>query len=216
MNENARNSGMIVINHKNTNQNIKNKVPNLKNRRRIMSKNPSLDHRIFYYLDKENNVIGYITLSVLDEKVLTDRDLRKIIGDKKVYTLFMRIFDSYKNKIEEYKSDFLQKVLDEIINKEDKFIFVDDRSIENTVQFYCSPEVLKNFNVYILLNFKEGQYIIGRKNNPQYNPQYIKINNTELKKILLNKTETNSTYAKDHINRYLAQYPENRSPNFSP
>jgi hypothetical protein len=62
MNANDRNSRMRVINHQNANQNIKNKA-NVLIPRTLAQMQPSNHNiRVFYYTDKDKNIIGYIIL----------------------------------------------------------------------------------------------------------------------------------------------------------
>jgi hypothetical protein len=74
-------------------------------------------------------------------------------------------------------------------------------------------QFLKKFDVYIILNNKNGQYLIGRKTNPIMKPQYLKINNSDQnKKFILNRTQT-KLFGQVHLNRYFEQHPENKPHN---
>ena len=59
---NASNSEMRIVNHKNANKNIQNKAKSMI--RKTLSQMQSSNHniRVFYYTDKDKNIIGYIIL----------------------------------------------------------------------------------------------------------------------------------------------------------
>jgi hypothetical protein len=53
---------MNVINHKNANQNIKNKAKGIIPKTLSLIEKPNYNIRVFYYSDKYKNIIGYILL----------------------------------------------------------------------------------------------------------------------------------------------------------
>jgi len=82
---NAKNSEMRVINHKNANQNIQNRVKkdlHFSDFNLQKARNPHSGYRIFYYIDKDRNIVGFITLKIFTHyqhlKSLVD-----LVSDKK-------------------------------------------------------------------------------------------------------------------------------------
>jgi hypothetical protein len=212
MNANARNSRMKVINHKNANQNIKNKAKKSHSEYIIQqASNPHSGFRLFYYIDKDRNIVGFIKLKIMKPEHLAKflKNLYDLVEGKIVYELSIVIFEQFRGK--KYASDFLGKIYDQIINQEGAFIYLIDDT-ENGIgeKLYGSRKTSENFNVYIILNNKNGKYLIGRKTIPIMKPQYLKINNSDQNKShLLNRTHTRP-YGQVHLNRYFIQYPENR------
>ena len=104
--------------------------------------------------------------------------------------------------------------MDQIINKEDAFIFlIDDTQNGIGEKLYGSRKISEIFDVYIILNNKNGQYLIGKKTKEREIPEYLKINNSDPnKKILLNRTETRNN-GQIHLNRYFENHPENKPSN---
>ena len=141
------------------------------------------------------------------------KNLYDLIKDKKVYELSIVIFEQFRGK--KYASDFLVKIYDQIINQEGAFIYLIDDT-ENGIgeKLYGSRKISENFDVYIILNNKNGQYLVGKKTNDRMRPQYLKINNSDKNKsYLLNRTHTRP-HGQVHLNRYFEQYPENRPQNY--
>jgi hypothetical protein len=216
---NAKNSEMKVINSKNADQNTKNKVKKdlyFSNYQIEQARNPISGYRIFYYIDKDKdkNIVGFITLKRMNERHLQKflKNLYNLIEGKIVYELSIQIGQKFRGK--KFASDFLGKILDQIINKEDAFIFLIDETVNGIGEkFYGSRKISEKFDVYIILNNKNGKYLIGRKTNDRMVPQYLKINNSDQNKsYLLNRTQTRP-HGQVHLNRYFEQYPENRPPN---
>lgn len=217
MNENARNSGMSVVNSKNANQNIQNRVKkylHFSDFKLQQARNPHTGYRIFYYIDKDRNIVGYIHLKIMQPRHLAQflKNLYDLVEGKIVYELSIVIFEQFRGK--KYASDFLEKIYDQIINQEGAFIYLIDET-ENGIgeKLYGSRKISEKFDVYIILNNKNGQYLIGKKTNSIMKPQYLKINNSDQNKsYLLNRTQTRP-HGQVHLNRYFEQYPENRPPN---
>jgi hypothetical protein len=232
---NASNSGMRVVNSKNANQNIQNKEreyfseSNLKK-----AKTQNSGFRIFYYIDRDGNIIGFINLRIvnIDYKQQFLKNLSGIIRDKIVYELSIVIFEQFRRR--EYTSDFLEKILDQIINKEDAIIFfipvnslnsvpknTDPKNIDNiensiVKKIYTSKKINENFDVYIILDSKNGEYLIGKKTSDLIKPQYLELKNRDkMKQILLQKKNNKflSQNAIKHINTYLTNHPEKRQAN---
>ena len=93
---NARNSGMRVINHKNANQYIQNKAKDIIPRTLSQMEKPNHNIRVFYYSDKDNNIIGYIVLKKI--VVTSPQSLVSIINGKVVYDLSINISPEYQKK----------------------------------------------------------------------------------------------------------------------
>lgn len=100
---NARDSEMRAINHKNASQNIINKVKkdlhfsefNLQQAKNIKS-----GYRIFYYIDKDRNIVGFITLKIMNVRHLQKflKNLYNLIEGKIVYELSIVIFEKFRGK----------------------------------------------------------------------------------------------------------------------
>jgi len=215
---NASNSGMRVVNSKNANNSITNQAKQSHSEFTLQfARNPLSGFRLFYYIDKDGNIVGFITLKKMQPRHLSLflKDLYKIVEGKIVYELSIVIFENFRGK--KYASDFLVKIYDQIINQEGAFIYlVDDTDNGIGEKLYGSRKICENFDVYIILNNKNGQYLIGKKTNHIMKPQYLKINNSDPdKKILLNRTQTRP-HGQVHINRYFENHPENNPLNSSP
>ena len=215
---NASNSGMRAVNSKYVNQNIQNRVKkdlHFSDFKLQQSRNQNSGYRIFYYIDKDRNIVGFITLNKMRTDHLAKflKNLYGLVEGKIVYELSIQIFEQFRGK--KYASDFLGKIYDQIINKEGAFIYlVDDTDNGIGEKLYGSRKICENFDVYIILNNKNGQYLIGKKTNHIMKPQYLKINNSDPnKQILLNRTHTRP-HGQVHINRYFENHPENKPPNF--
>jgi hypothetical protein len=140
------------------------------------------------------------------------KNLYDLVEGKIVYELSIVIFEQFRGK--KYASDFLGKIYDQIINQEGAFIYlVDDTENGIGEKLYGSRKISEKFDVYIILNNKNGEYLIGRKTISIMKPQYLKINNSnQNKKFLLNRTKT-TPFGQVHLNRYFEQHPENNSYN---
>ena len=75
---------MGLINHKNANQNIKNKAKGIIPKTLSLMEKPNDNIRVFYYSDKEKNIIGYIVLK--KKEVVSPQSLVSIINGKVVYS----------------------------------------------------------------------------------------------------------------------------------
>ena len=108
--------------------------------------------RVFYYSDKDNNIIGYIVL----RKLIVDspRSLTSIIGSKVVYDLSINISHDFQRK--GYATDFFGKILHKIINEEDAFIYLTD-STESGIgkNFMVDKKLLQNLMFIIYLMERE-------------------------------------------------------------
>ena len=208
MNANDRNSRMRVINHKNANQNIKNKANVLIPRTLSLMEKPNHNIRVFYYSDKDKNIIGYIILKKIE--VTSPQSLVSIIGSKVVYDLSINISHDFQRK--GYATDFFGKILHKIINEEDAFIYLTD-STESGIgkKLYGGEKVVANFDVYHIFDGARGSYLIGRKTDKE-RVHYVKLNNNDpqLEFYFARSNETNS--GKMHRNGYLRNNPTNSSP----
>jgi hypothetical protein len=202
---NARNSGMKVINHKNANQNIKNKAKGIIPRTLSLMEKPNHNIRVFYYSDKEKNIIGYIVLKKIE--VVSPQSLVSIINSKVVYDLSINISPEYQKK--GYATNFFGEILHKIINEEDAFIYLTDMTgFRIGEKLYGGPKVVAKFDVYHIFNGERGSYLIGRKTDKE-RVHYVKLNNNDpqLEFYFARSNETNS--GKMHRNGYLRNNPSN-------
>ena len=159
-------------------------------------------------------------------------NLSSIITGKIVYELSIRIFKKFRGK--KYTSDFLEKIFDQIIYKEDAIIyFISNRGVDyepnnnhdienNTMdRIFHGKNINEKFDVYIMLNDKKGEYLIGKKISRIMKPKYLKLNNSynsypPITSMLNNTRAYLSQNSKNHITRYLENHPKNRPTNSSP
>lgn len=207
---NAKNSEMRVINHKNANENIKHKAENHIPRTLERMKDPDQNIRVFYYTDKDKNIIGYIILKKI--VVITPKSLVEIIGGKDVYDLTITIIsDEYRKK--GYATDFFGKILHKIIDEKDAFIYlIDSTGFRIGEKLYGGEKVVENFDVYHIFDGARGSYLIGRKTDKN-KVNYVKLNNNDpqLEFYFARSNESNS--GKMHRNKYLESHPENKPAN---
>lgn len=205
---NARNYEVRIVNHKNANQNIQNKAKN--KIPRTLSQMQSSNHniRVFYYTDKDKNIIGYIILKKIE--VTSPQSLVSIIGSKVVYDLSINISHEFQRK--GYATDFFGKILHKIINEEDAFIYLTDSTGGGIgKKLYDGEKVVANFDVYHIFDGARGSYLIGRKTDKN-RVHYVKLNNDDsLVFYLARSYETNN--GKFHRTKYLDNNPKNRPPN---
>jgi len=207
---NARNSEIRIVNHKNANQNIQNKAKNKIPRTFAQMQPFNHNLRVFYYTDKDKNIIGYIIL----KKILVDSpiSLTSIIGSKDVYDLSINISHEFQRK--GYATDFFGKILHKIINKENAFIYLTDSTGGGIgKKLYGGEKVVANFDVYHIFDGARGSYLIGRKTDKN-RVHYLKLNNNDdsFEFYLARSNETNN--GKFHRTKYLDNNPKNRPPNF--
>ena len=107
MNANASNSEMRVINHKNANKIIQNKAKDIIPRTLSLMENNNHNIRVFYYINKDNNIIGNIVLKKIE--VVSPRSLVSIIDRKDVYNLSINISHEYQKK--GYATNFFGQML---------------------------------------------------------------------------------------------------------
>lgn len=205
---NARNLEMKVINHKNANQNIQNKAKN--KIPRTLSQMQSSNHniRVFYYIDKDKNIIGYIILKKI--KVTSPQSLVSIIGSKVVYDLSINI--SHEHQRKGYATDFFGQILHKIINEEDAFIYLTDATgYDIGIKLYAGQKIVSKFDVYHIFDGARGSYLIGRKSDKN-RVHYVKLNNNDpqLEYYFTRANETNS--GKMHRTGYLKNNPPSSSP----
>jgi predicted transcriptional regulator len=206
---NASNSGMSVINHKNANQNIKNKANYIIPKTLAQMQLPNHNIRVFYYTDKNKNIIGHIILKKID--VTSPQSLVSIIGGKVVYELSINII-SHESQKKGYATDFFGKILHKIINEEDAFIYlIDMTGFRIGEKLYAGPKVIAKFDVYHIFNGERGSYLIGRKTDKN-RVHYVKLNKNdpELEFYFARSSDTNS--GKMHQKGYLNNNPPNASP----
>jgi hypothetical protein len=205
---NARNLEMKVINHKNANQNIQNKSKNKISKTLSQMQSSNNNIRVFYYTDKDKNIIGYIILREI--KVTKPISLTTIIGSKVVWDLTIRISHEFQRK--GYATDFFGQILQKIINEEDAFIYLTD-STENGIgiKLYAGPKVISKFDVYHIFDGARGSYLIGSKTDKN-RVHYVKLNNNDqdLQFYFARSIETN--IGKMHKNKYLRNNPPISSP----
>jgi hypothetical protein len=206
---NSRNSEMRVINHKNANENIKHKAKTLIPRTLERMKDPEQNIRVFYYTDKDKNIIGYIILKKI--VVTTPKSLVQIIGGKDVYDLTITISHEYQKK--GYATDFFGQILHKIINDEDAFIYLTDATgFRIGEKLYGGEKVVENFDVYHIFDGARGSYLIGRKTNKN-KVDYVKLNNNDpqLEFYFARSKESNS--GKMHFKKYLENNPISNAKN---
>ena len=194
---------MDVINHKNANQNIQNKAKN--KIPRTLSQMQSSNHniRVFYYTDKDKNIIGYIILKKIE--VTSPRSLVSIIGSKVVYDLSINISHEYQKK--GYATDFFGQILHKIINEEDAFIYLTDSTGGGIgKKLYGGPKVVANFDVYHIFDGARGSYLIGRKTDKK-RVHYVKLNKNdpELQYYFARSFESNN--GEYHLIKYFENNP---------
>jgi len=205
---NARNYEMRIVNHKNANQNIQNKAK--KKIPRTLTQMQSSNHniRVFYYTDKDKNIIGYIILKKIE--VTSPQSLVSIIGSKVVYDLSINISNEFQKR--GYATDFFGQILHKIINEEDAFIYLTDSTGDGIgKKLYGGPKVVANFDVYHIFDGARGSYLIGRKTDKN-RVHYVKLNNNDpqLEFYFARANETNS--GKMHRTGYLKNNPPSSSP----
>ena len=239
---NASNSGMRVVNSKNANKNILNQAKkkstseyNIK-----QASNPHSGFRLFYYIDKDRNIVGFIELKIMKPEHLAKflKNLYVLVKDKIVYELSIVIFEQFRGK--KYASDFLEKIFDQIIYKEDAIIYfisnrgfdyepTNNHDIENNTadRIFHGKNINEKFDVYIMLNDSKGGYLIGKKISPIMKPKYLELNTSNngyppftnhppLTNPLNRGYDFLSNIAKKHINGYLNNHSKNRPANSSP
>ena len=244
---NANNFEIRVVNYNNTNNSKSSKTAkkvledqyfssyNLKK-----AKNKDSGYRIFYYIDKGRNIVGIITLTIINiaYKGHIFKNLSSIITGKKVYELSISIFKKFRGK--KYTSDFLEKIFDQIIYKEDAIIYfisnrgfdyepTNNHDIENNTadRIFHGKNINEKFDVYIMLNDNKGQYLIGKKISPIMKPKYLELNTSyngyppftnhpPLTNPLNRGYDFLSNIAKKHINGYLNNHSKNRPANSLP
>ena len=241
VNNNANNFEIRVVNYNNSNNSKSSKTAKkvleeryFSNFRLEKAKNKDSGYRIFYYIDKDENIVGIITLTIINIAYMGQFfiNLSSIITGKKVYELSISIFKKFRGK--KYTSDFLEKIFDQIIYKEDAIIyFISNRGfdyepnnnhdIENNTadRIFHGKNINDKFDVYIMLNDNKGQYLIGKKISPIMKPKYLELNTSynsypPITSMLNNTRGFLSNIAKNHITRYLENHPKNRPTNSSP
>jgi hypothetical protein len=205
----AGNSEMRVVNHKNVNQNIINKAKSMIPKTLEKMKLPDHNIRVFYYIDKDKKIIGYIIL----QKILVERpqSLVRIIGSKIVYELSINISHQYQQK--GYATDFFRQILDKIINKEGAFIYLIDSTGGGIgKKLYAGPKVVEKFDVYHIFNGDRGSYLIGSKTDKK-RVHYVKLNQNDpnLDFYIARLEESNN--GKIHLQKYLENNPPPPPPN---
>jgi hypothetical protein len=210
---NARISEMTVINHKKANQKIQNKGKNIIHSR-IFNNMEQNDQniRIFYYTDKDKNIIGYIILKKI--KVTSPQSLVSIIARKDVYDLSINISPEYQRK--GYATDFFGQILHKIINDEDAFIYLTD-STGGSIgrRLYGSPKVVAKFDVYHIFDGARGSYLIGTKTNKE-RVHYVKLNNNNPELVFYFTRSNDSNNGKLHRIKYFENNPPPLPPKPSP
>ena len=205
---NARNYEMRIVNHKNANQNIqkkaKNKIP------RTLSQMQSSNHniRVFYYTDKDKNIIGYIILKKIE--VTSPQSLVSIIGSKVVYDLSINISHEFQRK--GYATDFFGQILHKIINEEDAFIYLTDSTGGGIgKKLYGGEKVVSKFDVYHIFDGARGSYLIGRKTDKN-RVHYVKLNKNDpqLEYYFTRSVESNNGIY--HLIKYLDNNPHPLPP----
>jgi predicted transcriptional regulator len=199
---------MNVINHKNANQNIKNKAKGIIPRTLAQMQPSNHNIRVFYYTDKDKNIIGYIILKKIE--VTSPRSLVSIIGSKVVYDLSINISHEFQRK--GYASDFLGQILNKIINEEEAFIYLTDSTGGGIgKKLYGGEKVVANFDVYHIFDGARGSYLIGRKTDKN-RVHYVKLNKNDpqLQFYFVRANETNN--GRMHRIGYLRNNPPNSSP----
>jgi len=231
---NANNFEIRVVNYNNANNSKNSKTAKKVLEDRYFSsynlkkaKNKDSGYRIFYYIDKDSNIVGIITLTIINiaYKGQFFKNLSSIITGKKVYELSISIFKKFRGK--KYTSDFLEKIFDQIIYKEDAIIYfisnrgfdyepTNNHDIENNTadRIFHGKNINEKFDVYIMLNDNKGQYLIGKKISPIMKPKYLELNTSYNSypplTTMLNKTRGFlSNIAKKHINGYLNNHSKN-------
>jgi len=202
---NASNSGMRVINHKNANQNIKKKAQDIIPRTLSLMGNNNHNIRVFYYINKDNDIIGNIVLKKIE--VTSPQSLVGIISGKVVYVLSINIFVQYQKR--GYATDFLGQILHKIINEEDAFIYLTDSTGGGIgKKLYGGEKVVANFDVYHIFDGARGSYLIGRKTDKN-RVHYVKLNKNDpqLQFYFARAKETNN--GRMHRNGYLNNNPPN-------
>ena len=202
---NASNSGMRVINHKNANKIIQNKAKTLIPRTLSLMEKPNHNRRVFYYSDKDKNIIGYIILIKIE--VISPQSLFSIISGKVIYDLSINISHEFQRK--GYASDFLGQILNKIINEEDAFIYLTDSTGGGIgKKLYGGEKVVANFDVYHIFDGARGSYLIGRKTDKN-RVHYVKLNKNDpqLQFYFARAKETNN--GRMHRNGYLNNNPPN-------
>jgi len=211
MNANASNSEMRVINHKNANKIIQNKAKDIIPRTLSLMENNNHNIRVFYYINKDNNIIGNIVLKKIE--VTSPQSLVGIISGKVVYVLSINIFVQYQKR--GYATDFLGQILHKIINEEDAFIYLTDITDDGIGEkLYAGQKVVTKFDVYHIFNGKKGSYLIGRKTDKE-RVHYVKLNKNDphdpqLEYCSERSNQKNS--GKMHRNGYLRNNPPNSLP----
>ena len=196
---------MRVINHKNANKIIQNKAKGIIPRTLSLMENNNHNIRVFYYINKDNNIIGNIVLKKIE--VTSPQSLVGIISGKVVYVLSINIFFEYQKK--GYATDFLGQILHKIINEEDAFIYLTDATEEGIgIKLYAGQKVVAKFDVYHIFNGERGSYLIGRKSDKE-RVHYVKLNNNDSSFDFYFIRSNQTKIGKMHKNRYLSNNPPN-------
>lgn len=207
---------MSVINHKNANKNIINKAKNLIPITLSLMEYPNHNIRVFYYSDKDKNIIGYIVLKKIE--VVSPRSLVSIIGSKVVYDLSINISHEYQKK--GYATDFFGQILHKIINEEDAFIYLTDSTGGGIgKKLYGGEKVVANFDVYHIFDGARGSYLIGKKTDKE-RVHYVKLNKNdpELQYYFTRSNESNNgiLHRKKYFKNNPPPPPPTPPPSFPP
>lgn len=205
---NASNSGMRVINHKNANKNIQNKAKNFIPRKLALMENPNNNIRVFYYTDKDKNIIGYIILRKIE--VIRPLSLVNIIDKKDVYDLSINI--SHDQQRKGYATNFFGQILHKIINDEDAFIYLTDATDDGIgIKLYAGQKIVSKFDVYHIFDGTRGSYLIGRKTDKN-RVHYVKLNKNDPQLEFYFARANETKIGKMHREGYFRNNPPNSSP----
>lgn len=203
---NTINNRIRIINHKNANKNIINKAKNFITRTFLFMEQPNHNIRVFYYIDKDNNIIGYIILKKI--KVVSPRSLVSIIDRKDVYDLSIKI--DHKHQRKGYATDFFGQILHKIINEEDAFIYLTDSTVSGIgKKLYGGPKVVEKFDVYHKFDGGNGYYLIGKKTDKEKRVHYLKLNNNDENSVFYFARANETNIGRMHRNGYLKNNPSN-------
>lgn len=205
---NAINSEMRIVNHKNANKNIQNKAKSMIPKTLAQMQLPNHNIRVFYYIDKDKNIIGYIILKKI--KVTSPQSLVSIIGSKDVYDLSINVSNEFQRK--GYATDFFGQILHKIINEEDAFIYLTDSTGGGIgKKLYGGPKVVANFDVYHIFDGARGSYLIGKKTDKK-RVHYVKLNKNdpELEYYFTRSVESNNGIY--HLIKYFENNPHPLPP----
>lgn len=132
---------------------MQNKAKDIIPRKLKQMEDPRENIRVFYYTDKDKNIIGLVILK--KRIVTTPKSLVEIIDRKDVYELTINISDEYQRK--GYATDFFGQILHKIIDEEDAFIYLVDSTRDGIGEkLYGGSKVVEKFDVYHIFDRKEN------------------------------------------------------------